>query len=136
MLRHPRSRSSLNSNINVTPMADVMLVLLIIFMITTPMLQDSVTVKLPKSTYPEKPDTKEPFTLSLTREGYMYLGRIPVTEQKMEQALSEYFANRSDKSLFIRADQAVDYGKVVHIVNECRKLGVRRVALMTEKETH
>jgi biopolymer transport protein TolR len=136
MFKRTRFQSSLNSNINVTPMADVMLVLLIIFMIATPMLQKNVSVNLPKTQNPLDAKPPEPFTLSLTRDGHMYLGKIEVTEQKMMQLLSERFEGDANKILFIRADQALAYGKVVHIVNECRRSGAQHVGLMTEKEVH
>ena len=128
------SQNKLSSDINVTPMADVMLVLLIIFMITTPLLQDEVSVNLPKARNPlETPDTV-PLVLSLTRDGKIYLGKTSVTEQEMERVLAELFAVEINKTIFLRADQALAYGKVVRLVNECRKLGVERMGLMTEKE--
>jgi len=117
-------------------MADVMLVLLIIFMITTPMLQNQITLNLPKSGNGVEDKPAEPVTLSLTRDGRIYLGRAQVTEQKMAEALSESLAGGVDKNVFIRADQALAYGDVVRIVNECRRLGAQRVGLMTDKETH
>jgi len=136
MLRKSIPESRLNSDINVTPMADVMLVLLIIFMITTPLLQDNVLVNIPKAKNPLETPTKEPFVLSLTRDGRIYLGKLHVTEQEMAQALSERFAVEIDKNIFVRADKALSYGNVVHIINECRRVGVQRVGLMTEKEVH
>ena len=136
MLRQIKSKRRLNSDINVTPMADVIMVLLIIFMITTPILQQHVTVNLPIAQNPSATKTKEPFTLSLTRDGRIYLGNTYVTEETMVQALSERFAVETDKRIFIRADQALAYGKVVHIVDECRKSGVQQVGLMAEKESH
>jgi biopolymer transport protein TolR len=136
MLKRIISRRRLNSDINVTPMADVMLVLLVIFMITTPILQQNVTVKIPIAQNPITTRTKEPFTLSLTRDGRIYLGKTNVTEETMVQTLSERFAVEMDKRIFIRADQALAYGKVVHIVDECRRSGVQQVGLMAEKETN
>jgi biopolymer transport protein TolR len=135
MLKRNRSRGRVNSDINVTPMADIMLVLLIIFMITTPMLQQNIALHLPKSPNPITTVAKVPFTLSLTQDGRIYLGNTCLTEQKMVQALSERFSFEMDKNIFLRADQSLAYGKVVHVIDECRKVGADRVGLMTEKET-
>ena len=129
-----QSQSKLSSDINVTPMADIMLVLLIIFMITTPLLQNEVSLNLPKAQNPLEVQTTEPLVLSLTREGKLYLGRTSVTEQEMAKTLREILAEEINRSVFLRADQALAYGNVVHLVNECRKLGVERMGLMTEKE--
>jgi biopolymer transport protein TolR len=134
MTRRCLFRNTLSSNINVTPMADIMLVLLIIFMITTPLLQDSVTVNLPKAQNPLDTPTDEKIVISLTREGHVYWGKKQLTEQEMVKALAERFSVEINKTIFVRADQTLSYGNVVHVVNECRKAGVERVGLMTEKE--
>jgi biopolymer transport protein TolR len=135
MIRRRLLRSAISSNINVTPMADIMLVLLIIFMITTPLLQDSVTVNLPKAHNPLDTKTEKQVVLSLTREGHIYWGKKQLTEEEMVKALVERFTAEINKTIFVRADQTLAYGKVVHIVNECRKAGVDRVGLMTERES-
>jgi biopolymer transport protein TolR len=127
-------RNALSSNINVTPMADIMLVLLIIFMITTPLLQDSVTVNLPKARNPFETKTEKQVVLSLTREGRIYWEKKQLTEAEMVKALVERLSAEINKTIFVRADQTLSYGNVVHVVNECRKAGVERVGLMTEKE--
>jgi biopolymer transport protein TolR len=134
MIRRRLLKSALSSSINVTPMADIMLVLLIIFMITTPLLQDSVTVNLPKARNPLDTQTEKQVVLSLTREGHIYWGRKQLTEEEMGKALVERFSAEINKTVFVRADQTLSYGNVVHIVNECRKAGVDRVGLMTERE--
>jgi len=126
------------SDINVTPMADIMLVLLIIFMITTPLLQTGITVNLPKAKYPlEAPDadSKEAVVVALDRQGRVYLGRNPITESALMDALVKRFSGGEiNKVMYLKADTAVLYGRVVEIVNECRKTGVERIGLMTEKE--
>ncbi len=123
----------LSSEINVTPMADIMLVLLIIFMITTPLLQTDVIVNLPKARNPLD-ITKGPIVLVLNREGRIFCGRTPVSEQEMIQAIQERMLNEVNKAVFLKADQALAYGKVVQVVNQCKKLGVERVGLMAEKD--
>jgi biopolymer transport protein TolR len=132
MERRPEM-NRLSSEINVTPMADIMLVLLIIFMITTPLLQTDVTVNLPKARNPLD-ITKGPIVLVLNREGRIFCGRTPVSEQEMMQAIQERMLNEVNKAVFLKADQALAYGKVVQVVNQCKKLGVERVGLMAEKD--
>ena len=134
MRAHILKKNRLSSDINVTPMADIMLVLLIIFMITTPLLKEDVFVNLPRAKNPLDARITGPTVLSLTREGHLYLGKTRVTEREMAQVLSEHFAVEIDKSIFLRADQALSYAKVVNIVNECHKLGIERIGLMTDKE--
>ena len=131
---HVLPNGRLNSQINVTPMADIMLVLLIIFMITTPLLQSEVSVNLPKAKNPLNAQNEGAVVLALTREGHIYLGKTPVTEQELIQELSKRLAAEIDKSVFLKADEAIAYGRVVHLVDECRKLGVERIGLMAEKE--
>ena len=137
MAKHITS-GKVTSDINVTPMADIMLVLLIIFMITTPLLQTGITVNLPKAKYPlEAPDadSKEAIIVALDRQGRVYLGKNPTTESALMDALIKRFSGGEiNKVMYLKADTAVLYGRVVEIVNECRKTGVEKIGLMTEKE--
>jgi biopolymer transport protein TolR len=130
--------SKVNADINVTPMADIMLVLLIIFMITTPLLQTGITVNLPKAKNPlDAPDAdkKEAVIVALNREGRIYLAKTPITEADLSEYLSRKFSGGEiNKTIYLKADTAVAYGRVVDIVNQCRKSGVDRIGLMTEKE--
>jgi len=119
-------------------MADIMLVLLIIFMITTPLLQTGITVNLPKAKNPlEAPDaeSKEAVVVALDRQGRIYLGKNPTTEVALMDFLSKRFSGGEiSKIMYLKADTAVLYGTVVEIVNECRRTGVEKIGLMTEKE--
>ena len=137
MARHVSS-GKVTSDINVTPMADIMLVLLIIFMITTPLLQSGITVNLPKAKFPlEAPeaDSKEAVVVALDRQGRIFLGKNPITEADLIQFLSKRFGSGEiNKVMFLKADISALYGRVVDIVNECRKTGVEKIGLMTEKE--
>lgn len=130
--------SKVNADINVTPMADIMLVLLIIFMITTPLLQSGITVNLPKAKNPlDAPDAdkKEAVIVALNREGRIYLAKTPVTEADLSEYLTRRFSGGEiNKTIYLKADTAVAYGRVVEIVNQCRKAGVDKIGLMTEKE--
>jgi biopolymer transport protein TolR len=131
-------RSAVNAEINVTPMADIMLVLLIIFMITIPNLQSGITVTLPKAKNPQdaqKADSPEAFIVALNREGTIYIGKKKVEERDLyDQLRSKFSGAEIDKSIFLKADSAVPYGRVVQIVNGCRQSGVDRIGLMAEKE--
>lgn len=135
MTQHASTKSKLTSDINVTPMADIMLVLLIIFMITTPLLQSEVFVNLPKAKNPLNAQDQGSTVVVLTRDGRIYLGRIPVTEDELYRALSDRLSGESDKNVFLKADGAVPYGRVVQLVDGCRNLGVERIGLMAEKLT-
>jgi len=130
--------SKVNADINVTPMADIMLVLLIIFMITTPLLQSGITVNLPKAKNPlDAPDAdkKEAVIVAFNREGRIYLAKTPVTEADLSEYLTRRFSGGEiNKTIYLKADTAVAYGRVVEIVNQCRKAGVDKIGLMTEKE--
>jgi biopolymer transport protein TolR len=131
-------RSNVNAEINVTPMADIMLVLLIIFMITTPLLQSGITVNLPKAKNPldaPEADSKDAVVVALNREGRIYLAKNPISEPELLEYLSKKFSGGEiNKTIFLKADTAVAYGRVVQIVNQCRRTGVERIGLMAEKE--
>jgi biopolymer transport protein TolR len=131
-------RSGVNAEINVTPMADIMLVLLIIFMITTPLLQSGITVNLPKAKNPldaPEADSKDAVVVALNRDGRIYLAKNPISEAELLEFLGKKFSGGEiNKTIFLKADTAVAYGRVVQIVNQCRKAGVERIGLMAEKE--
>jgi biopolymer transport protein TolR len=131
-------KSGVNADINVTPMADIMLVLLIIFMITTPLLQSGITVNLPKAKNPldaPEADKKESVVVAVNREGRLYYGKLPVSESDLYDILVKKFSGGEiNKTIFLKADNALAYGRVVEIVNNCRKAGVERIGLMAEKE--
>jgi biopolymer transport protein TolR len=130
-------RSNVSADINVTPMADIMLVLLIIFMITTPLLQTGVTVNLPKAKNPldaPEADSKDAIVVALTREGRIYLQKTPISEDELIKFVTDRLTGEINKTMFLKADQSVSYGRVVQIVNQCRKAGVERIGLMAEKE--
>ena len=138
MARRGLGHSNVNAEINVTPMADIMLVLLIIFMITTPLLQSGITVNLPKAKNPldaPEADSKDAVVVALNRDGRIYLAKNPVTESDLQDFLVKRFGGGEvNRTIFLKADQAVAYGRVVQIVNQCRNAGVERVGLMADKE--
>ena len=138
MARRGFGKSGVTADINVTPMADIMLVLLIIFMITTPLLQSGITVNLPKAKNPldaPEADSKEAVVIAINRDGRLYVAKKQVSEQELYDLLSQKFSGGEiNRTIFLKGDTALQYGRVVEIVNGCRRAGVERIGLMAEKE--
>ena len=125
-----------NSNINVTPMVDVMLVLLIIFMVITPMLNNKVNVDLPKAdaaVVMEDANKEDAVTIAVTRDGRTFLGGDQVTIDDMGTKISAKLENKTNKEVFMRADQRANYGKVMDAVDGIRTAGVSQLGLLTEQ---
>ncbi len=125
------------SEINVTPMADVMLVLLIIFMITVPLLQQGVFVNKPRArNAQEEPlvDDEDATMVTVTRQGDIYINRDPVGPNQIVERLVERTALKPELPLFIKADVAVLYGTVVDLVSKAREAGVEQIGLMVDQE--
>ncbi len=123
-----------NSNINVTPLCDIMLVLLIIFMVVTPMLQKGVDVKLPPAAYGvDHPDNEDSVTLAVRVDQQIYLDMLPIPESDLVAKIREKYDLRTDKTIFMKADQNLDYGDVMRVMNLVREGGVEEVALITER---
>jgi len=121
---------------NVIPMADIMLVLLIIFMVVTPMLQKGVSVDMAKVNNAEdmqNADKDDAIILAVTRDGKMYLGSKAVTLDQITTSVKDLLANRIDKTVFVRSDARAKYGEVVKAVDEVRAAGVDNLGLLTEK---
>jgi biopolymer transport protein TolR len=130
--------SKINSKINVTPMVDVILVLLIIFMVITPMLHPGVPVDLARTTNPipmsaaSKPDA---LILSVMRNGKIFLGSESVTGEALTQRVRDQVVNRVDKTVYVRADARVRYGILVEAVDDVRSAGVDQLGLLTEQRS-
>ena len=125
-----------NSNINVTPMVDVMLVLLIIFMVITPMLQKGVSVDMAKVNNPSPmpdADKDDALLVVVMRDGQIYFGTDRVTLDDLTNRVKDRLANKTDKTVFIRADMRAKYGSVVDVVVNIRSAGVDDVGLLTEQ---
>ncbi|HSY12707.1 MAG TPA: biopolymer transporter ExbD [Verrucomicrobiae bacterium] len=124
------------SNINVTPMVDVMLVLLIIFMVITPMLQKGVSVDMAKVNNPvpmPDADKEDALLIVVMRDGRIYFGTDRVTLDDLTNKVKDRLANKVDKTVFIRADMRAKYGNVVDVVDSVRSAGVDDVGLLTEQ---
>jgi biopolymer transport protein ExbD/biopolymer transport protein TolR len=128
--------AKVNSNINVTPMVDVMLVLLIIFMVITPMLNNKVNVDLPKTdsaVVMEDANKEDAITVAVTRDGRTFLGADQITLDDLGPKISAQLENRTNKEVYMRADARANYGKVMDAVDGIRAGGVSQLGLLTEK---
>jgi biopolymer transport protein TolR len=125
----------LMSEINVTPFVDVMLVLLIIFMVTAPMMQEGMSVNVPKvQAGPLDQREEEPIILVIARQGQMSIKRQDVTLQSLPAELQKIFASRADKTVYLRADQDVPYGLVVEAMAIAKQAGADRLSIITQPE--
>ncbi len=129
--RRSRSRRQM-SEINVTPFVDVMLVLLVVFMITAPLLSSGVPVDLPKTdAKPISSTDDKPLEISLNKDGKLYIGETPVDRDKLVNLLSSMTNDDPDRRIFIRADMALSYGHVMDILGVLNGAGFRKVALIS-----
>ena len=119
------------SEINVTPFVDVMLVLLVIFMVTAPMMQSGIGVNLPQAETQSAP-AEEGLTITITKDRFIHMGEAVINVNLLERKLREYFAGKSKKIVFIQSDKDVSYGYFVDIVDIIRKAGVETIGLVTE----
>ena len=125
-----------NSDINVTPMVDVMLVLLIIFMVITPMLNNKVNVDLPvaaTAVVMENANKEDAVIVAVTRDGKTFLGSDQVTTDDLGSKISAKLENKLNKEVYMRADTRANYGKVMDAVDGIRSAGVNQLGLLTEK---
>jgi biopolymer transport protein ExbD/biopolymer transport protein TolR len=128
--------SKINSNINVTPMVDVMLVLLIIFMVITPMLQNKVNVDLAKVTDPTAmpdEDKEDAVVIAVTRDNRVYLGQNQISMADLGPKVADLLQNKTDKQIYMRADARAQYGTVEDAIDNVRTAGVDQVGLLTDK---
>ena len=120
------------SQINVTPLVDVMLVLLIIFMVTAPILQQGVPVDLPKVSAGPLAGQEEQLVVNVAKGGQFYLNDTPMTADQLTAKLRAIAAARPDRQLYVRADQSVPYGQVMQVMGAVRDAGLVKVGLVTE----
>ena len=134
-------QSGFNSEINVTPMVDIMLVLLIIFMVVTPMLQHGVTVNLPKDLANPEEDQRiikdNSIVIAIPNDGEYYLGKQRLAKEQLTEKVDTMLKgikNEQDRIVYIKSGVGVSYGDVVNVINEVRKLGVDKIGLVADKK--
>jgi biopolymer transport protein ExbD/biopolymer transport protein TolR len=126
------------SDINVTPMVDVMLVLLIIFMVITPMLQKGVSVNMAKAANTrdmQDADKEDAVLLAITHDGKIFLGSDRIEPDQITTQVKDRIADKLDKTVYVKSDQGAKYGVVVNVVDNVRAAGVDSLGLLTEKRT-
>jgi len=124
------------ADINVTPMVDVMLVMLIIFMVITPMLSKGVSVDLVKTQHPismQAADKSDAIVCAITRDGKTYLNTTKMEPEDLPAKVKDLLANRLDKTVFVKADSRARYERVVDVVDNLRAAGVDQLGLLTEQ---
>jgi len=130
--RGRRKRSPAMSEINVTPFVDVMLVLLIVFMVTAPLLTVGVPVDLPKTRAPALGQDKEPLSVTVSRDGKIYLQKEVVTADALVAKLQAISQNGYDQRIFVRGDKTVDYGRVMVVMGLLASAGFTHIGLVTD----
>ena len=124
------------SDINVTPMADVMLVLLIIFMVITPMLQKGVSVDMARVNNPRPmadADKEDAVVLAVTRDGKIFMGSTPIRLDEVTATVKDRIASKLDKTVYVKSDARAKYGDVLALVDTVRAAGVDQLGLLTER---
>jgi biopolymer transport protein TolR len=120
------------SDINVTPMVDVMLVLLVIFMVTAPLIQQGVKVNLPDARAQPVEATEKRLVLSVDRQGHIYIGDVEVPQDQVEEKLRSNAKAQADKEIYLHADRDVPYGAVVEVMAAAQRAGIPAVGMITD----
>src|SRR5438067_2068646 len=127
------AKGGVKSDINVTPLVDVMLVLLIIMMIVAPMLQQGIQVRLPKANNSDaKPDSAQQTVLAIGRNKELYLNAKPITEGELATKINEILESKKEKIVIIKADEEVEYGAVMAAMDQLRQAGIEDIGLVTD----
>jgi biopolymer transport protein TolR len=132
--RSRRRTSHVMSEINVTPMVDVMLVLLIIFMVAAPLLTVGVAIDLPQTQAKSLDQDREPLTVTVNDKGQVYLQNTDIKLDELVPKLQAIAKNGADERIYVRGDKKVDYGAIMRVMGRLSAAGYRRVALITEVE--
>ena len=127
-----RNNKRFMSDINVTPLVDVMLVLLIIFMVAAPMMIQGMDVNLPKTTTKNIKTRDEPLMLTVNKKGELFLENHPVPLDDLEVKIKKIFQNRREKEVLLRADKDVSYGFVIDVIARVKKAGIDKLGMVTE----
>ncbi len=131
--RRNRRKHGVVAEINVTPFVDVMLVLLIVFMVTAPLLTSGVPVDLPQSkASPIKDEDNKPLEVTLKSDGKIFVGETEVEQERIVPLLMAISENNTDRRIYIRADSGLDYGRVMEVLGAINSAGMKKVALISK----
>lgn len=125
-------RNRLMSDINVTPFVDVMLVLLIIFMVTAPMMSQGVSVSLPEAASGPLPSESDQLIVTINKDNQVFINDFQVSIDFLSEKLTKIIENRRNKDVFLRADKNIPYGMVVQVMSEIKEAGVEKLGMITE----
>ena len=132
MMNPPSNQRRYMADINVTPLVDVMLVLLIIFMVTAPMMMQGVDVNLPKTKTTNIKTEEDPFQVTVNKKGEIFLESKKVKLEELENKIKSIFKYRQEKELLLRADKDIAYGIVIKVLAEINRAGISKVGIITE----
>lgn len=124
--------NNLMADINVTPFVDVMLVLLIIFMVTAPMMVQGVNVSLPKANSDPLAAEKEQLIVTIDKNNHIYINDYQVSLDFLQEKLKKIFEGRGNREVYLRADKEISYGMVVHVMSQIKAVGVEKLGMVTE----
>jgi biopolymer transport protein TolR len=131
-MAHAGNHRELMSDINVTPFVDVMLVLLIIFMVTAPMMIEGLNVDLPEATAKPLDSEKEHLVITIDKGHLVYINDFKVTIDLLGEKLDKMLQGRSDREVYLKADKNIPYGMVVQVMAEIKKAGIEQLGMITE----
>lgn len=134
MFKGTRGRGGMVAEINVTPLVDVMLVLLIIFMVTAPMMSQGVEVDLPETTAKPLRQQEKPIVITINKKGVIYIDRIKVSPTLLKQKLTTLAKKKKNNPIFLNADKRVPYGKVVKVMADIKDSGFEKLGMITQPE--
>jgi biopolymer transport protein TolR len=132
MMMNEGNKKKFMSDINVTPFVDVMLVLLIIFMVTAPMMIEGVAVNLPETKAKSIKTTEDPLILTVTKDGGIFLERTEIKPEDLENKLKSIMKYRQDNEILLKGDREVQYGFVVQVMASIKRAGVDKLGMVTE----
>ena len=128
------SSEELQSEINITPLVDVVLVLLVIFMVVTPLLKQEVPIELPLTDNSRATQDLTQLTLTIAADGGVLLNSQPMLREALVTQLQAIYAERTDKTIFLEADRNLSYGQVVDVMDDCKAAGVTAIGVITKRE--